>query len=84
MDAIFDLWENIAAFYLPTEIQITTEQAPSTQIKSHSNPNLAGDANKRKTDIRKESASERVQEGEWHGRKQKTRRDGKRGLKGKR
>lgn len=48
MDAIFDLWEKMSALYLPTKNQITIEQAPRTQIKSHSNPNLAGEANKRK------------------------------------
>jgi len=48
MDAIFDLWENISAFYLTAKNQITTEQTPSTQITSQSNPNLARAPNKRK------------------------------------
>lgn len=48
MDASFDLWENISAFYLTAKNQITTEQTPSTQITSQSNPNLARAANKRK------------------------------------
>lgn len=66
MDAIFDLWENISALYLPAKNQITTEQTPSTQITSPSNPNLARAPNKRKserhTDTQKEK--EREQEGQ--------------------
>lgn len=64
MDAIFDLWENISAFYLPSKNHITNEQTPSTQITSQSNPNLARAPNKRKrkTDIQKEK--EREQEGQ--------------------
>lgn len=55
MHAIFDLWENISAFYLPAWNQITTEQTPSTPITSQSNPNLARALNKRTRERKSES-----------------------------
>lgn len=69
MDAIFDLWENISAFYLTAKNQITTEQTPSTQITSQSNPNLARAPNKRKGERqaygKKESESTKAKREWW-------------------
>lgn len=64
MDAIFDLWENISVFYLPAKNQITTEQTPSTQITSQSNPNLARAPNKRTRERQTYRKKEREQEGQ--------------------
>ncbi len=68
MDAIFDLWENISVFYLPAKNQITTEQTPSTQITSQSNPNLARAPNKRTRErqtYRKRKSESKKAKREW-------------------